>query len=166
VGPYDWRYYLSWEGRISRRDYMVGQQVIGLAGLFAALAPFVLSMFWSPFAMGGLIFAFFLVLVAVLSIPGSSLLIRRAHDLGWPAALSLAALLVPLTLVLALFARFGAFGRDAAEAQWLEVATATPLVIAVFAFAGVLSFWLMLKRGQPEANQYGPAPLVESVPSE
>ena len=111
-------------------------------------------------------FALFLVLVAVLSIPGSSLLIRRAHDLGWPAALSLAALLVPLALVLALFARFGAFGRDAAEAQWLEVATATPLVIAVFAFAGFLSFWLMLKRGQPEANQYGPAPLVESVPSE
>jgi uncharacterized membrane protein YhaH (DUF805 family) len=84
VGPYDWRYYLSWEGRISRRDYMVGQQVIGLAGLFAALAPFVLSMFWSPFAMGGLIFAFFLVLVAVLSIPGSSLLIRRAHDVMLP----------------------------------------------------------------------------------
>jgi uncharacterized membrane protein YhaH (DUF805 family) len=158
VGPYDWRYYLLWEGRISRRDYMIGQQVIGVAVFFAGLVPFAISLFWSPLAMGGFMLALFLVLVAVLSIPGSSLLIRRAHDLGWPAAISLAALLVPLALVLALFARFGVFGRDAAEAQWLEVATSTPLVIAVFAFAGFLSFWLILKKGQPEANQYGPAP--------
>ena len=157
MGPYDWRYYLSWDGRISRSDYMVGQQVIGLAGFFAALLPFVVSMFWTPLAASGFIFALFLVLFAALSIPGSSLLIRRAHDLGWPAALSLMALLVPLVFVLAMFARFGAFG--AAEAQWLGVATSTPLVLAVFAFAGFLSFWLMFKRGQPEANRYGPPPM-------
>lgn len=85
-------------------------------------------------------------------------MIRRAHDLGWPAALSIAALLVPLPFVTALFARFGLFGRDAADAQWLRVATSTPLVLAVFAFAGFLSFWLMFKKGKPEANPYGPAP--------
>ncbi len=158
MGPYDWRYYLSWEGRISRRDYMIGQQVIGLAGFFAAGVPFILSMFWLPLAMGGFMFALFLVVAAVLSIPGSSLLIRRAHDLGWPAALSIAALLVPLAFVFALIVRFGAFGRDTAEAQWLEVATSTPLVLVMFAFASFLSFWLMLKKGQPEANLYGPAP--------
>jgi uncharacterized membrane protein YhaH (DUF805 family) len=158
VGPYDWRYYLSWDGRISRRDYMAGQQVIGLAGFFVALVPLVISMSWTPPAMGGLVFALFLVLVAVLSIPGSSLLVRRAHDLGWPAALSLAALLVPLALVLALFARFGAFGREFAAAQWLELSTSTPLVLAVFAFASLLSFWLMFRKGQRGANRYGAAP--------
>jgi hypothetical protein len=31
-------------------------------------------------------------------------------------------------------------------------------VIAGFAFAGFLSFWLIFKKGQPEANRYGPAP--------
>lgn len=82
MGPYDWRYYLSWDGRISRRDYMVGQQVIGLAGFFSALVPFVVSMFWTHLATGGFLFVLFPVLVAALSIPGSSLLIRRAHDLG------------------------------------------------------------------------------------
>jgi uncharacterized membrane protein YhaH (DUF805 family) len=158
VGPYDWRYYLSWEGRISRRDYMVGQQVIGLAGFSIAIVPFVLSMFWTPVVTSGFLFGLFLVLVAVLSIPGSSLLVRRAHDLGWPAALSLAAVLLPLAFVLALLARFGAFGGAAAQAQWLAFATSTPLVLAVFAFAGFLSFWLMFKKGQSEANRYGPAP--------
>ena len=158
MGPYNWRYYLSWDGRISRCDYMVGQQVIGLAGFFVALVPFVISMFRTPLAMDGLMFALFLVLVVVLSIPGSSLLIRRAHDLGWPAALSMAALIVPLAFVLALFARFEAFGREAAEAQWLELATSTPMLLAVFAFASFLSFWLMFKEGQPEANRYGAAP--------
>jgi uncharacterized membrane protein YhaH (DUF805 family) len=158
VGPYDWHYYLSWDGRISRRDYMIGQQVIGLAGFFVALVPFVISMFWTPLAVGGLMFALFLVLAAVLSIPGSSLLVRRAHDFGWPAAVSLAALLVPLALVLALFAKFGAFGREVANAQWLELATSTPLVLAVFAFTSFLSFWLMFKKGQLEANRYGAAP--------
>ncbi len=159
MGPYDWRYYLSWDGRISRRDYMVGQQVIGLVGFFAALVPVVLSMFWTPLATSGFIVLLFLALVAALSIPGSSLLIRRAHDLGWPAVLSMTALLVPLVFVLALFARFGAFGPDAAKAQWLNVATSTPLVLAVFAFAGFLSLWLMFKKGQPEANRYGAAPV-------
>ncbi len=158
MGPYDWRYYLSWEGRISRRDYMIGQQVIGLAGFFAAIVPFVLSMFWTPLAMGEFLFGLFLVLVAVLSIPGSSLLVRRAHDLGWPAALSIAALLLQLAFVLALFVRVGAFGRDAAEAQWLGVATSTPLMLAMFAFVSILSFWLMFKKGQPQTSQYGPAP--------
>jgi uncharacterized membrane protein YhaH (DUF805 family) len=137
---------------------MVGQQVIGLAAFFAALVPFVISLYWTPLATSGLMFALFLVIIAVLSIPGSSLLIRRAHDLGWPAALSMAALLLPLAFVLALFARFGAFGRDAAGAQWLQVTTSAPLVLAVFAFVGLLSFWLMFKKGQPEANRYGAAP--------
>jgi len=157
VGPYDWRYYLSWTGRISRRDYMIGQQVIGLVRFFAALVPFVISMFWSPLATSGFIFALFFVLIVVLLIPGSSLLIRRAHDLGWPAALSLSTLLLPLAFVLTLFTRFGVFGREAAEAQWLAVATNTPLVIVVFAFAGFVSIWLTFKKGQPETNKYGPA---------
>jgi uncharacterized membrane protein YhaH (DUF805 family) len=159
MGPYDWRYYMSWHGRISRRDFMVGQQVIGVAGFFAALVPFVLSMFWTPIATGGFLFVLFLVLAAALSIPGSSLLIRRAHDLGWPAALSTTALLMPLVFVLAMFVRFGAFGANAAEAKWLDVATSTPLVLAVFAFSSFLSFWLMFKKGQPEENRYGPAPV-------
>lgn len=154
MGPYDWQYYLSWKGRISRRDYLVGQQVIGLAGFFAALVPFVLSMFWSPITTSGFIFALFSVLFAVFLIPGSSLLIRRGHDLGWPASLSFSALLLPLAFVFALFPRFG---RDAAKAQWLEVATSTPVIIVVFAFAGFCSLWLIVKKGQPEANQYGPA---------
>lgn len=153
MGPYDWRYYLSWEGRISRRDYMVGQQVIGLAGLGAGLALFALTTFWTSPATSGLIF----VLFFSLTIPGSSLLVRRAHDLGIPAALSTTAWLVPLAFVAALFARFGAFGRDAAEAQWLGAATSEPLALAVSAFAGVLFFGLMFKKGQPDANQYGPA---------
>jgi uncharacterized membrane protein YhaH (DUF805 family) len=159
MSPYDWRCYLSWDGRISRRDYMVGQQVIGLVGFFAALVPFALSMIWTPLATSGLLFVLLLVLVAALSIPCSSLLVRRAHDLGWPAVLSMTALLVPLVLALALFGRFGAFGSDAAEAQWLDIATSTPLVLAVLAFASILSFWLMFKKGQPEANRYGAAPV-------
>ena len=159
MGPYDWRYYLSWDGRISRRDFVVGQQVIGLAGFFVAVAALAITGFWPRVAMGGFTFALYLALIVALSIPGSSLFIRRAHDLGWPALFSVAALLVPLAFVLALFARFGAFGREVAEAQLLNLATSTPLVLAVFAFAGFLSFWLMFKKGQPEANRYGPAPV-------
>jgi len=159
MGPFAWRYYLSWEGRISRRDYMLGHQVIGLVGFCAALVLLVLSMFWTPVATGRFSILLFLVLIAALSIPGSSLLVRRAHDLGWPAVLSLTALLVPLVFVLAMLARFGAFGPDAAEAQWLGIATSTPLVLAVFAFAGFLSFGLMFKKGHSEANLYGPAPV-------
>lgn len=159
MGAFDWRYYLSWNGRISRRDYMVGQQVIGLAGFFAALGPFLLSMFWTPYLIGGGVFALFLILFfAVLFIPGSSLMIRRAHDLGWPAVFPLAALLLLAGFVAALFARFGAFGPGVADARWLEIATSTPFVLFVFASASFLSFWLIFKKGQPAPNRYGPAP--------
>jgi uncharacterized membrane protein YhaH (DUF805 family) len=159
MGPYNWRYYLSWHGRISRRDYIVGSQVIGLAGTVAVLVPFVLSMLWTPLATGGLLFVLFPVVAAALSIPGSSLLIRRAHDLGWPAALSTTALIVPLVFVLAMFVRFGTFGSDAAEAPWVYATTSSPLALVVFAFVSFLSLWLTFKKGQLEENRYGPAPV-------
>lgn len=154
MGLYDWRYYLTWNGRISPRDYMTGQVVIGVAGLIAALPLFAVLKFRAdqfalPFVIG---------LVAVLTIPGSSLLIRRAHDLGWPAAASLTASAVPLGLVLALFARSALFGHELAQAQWIRVATSVASVIAVFVFTGALSAILSLKSGRPAANRYGPAP--------
>lgn len=157
-GPYDWRYYLSWEGRIGPRAYMIGQQVIGVAGLFIALLLFGISMIWTGLANGGFTSSFFILLVAVLSIPGSSLLVRRAHDFGWPAAASLTAFLAPLGAVLALVVRIAYYGRESAQAEWLQLATSTPLVFAEFSVAGFLSLWLALKKGQPEANRYGAAP--------
>jgi uncharacterized membrane protein YhaH (DUF805 family) len=158
MDPFNWRYYLSWDGRISRRDYVVGQQVIGLAVLFLALGPFVLSMIWTPLATGGYLSVLLVVLVAAFSIPASSLLVRRAHDLGWPGALGLTPLFVLLALVLAGIARSEVFGPDASEAQWLDVATSAPLVLAMFSPASLLACWLMFKKGQSETNRYGPAP--------
>jgi uncharacterized membrane protein YhaH (DUF805 family) len=158
VGPYDWRYYLTWDGRIGRRDYMVGGQVIGAAGFFAGLGPLLLIMFWTSSPIGRGIAALFLaLLLGHLVILGSSLMVRRAHDLGWPALLPIAATLFGGGLVAASFARSWTFGSDVASARWLEIATSTPLVMAVIAVVGFVSLWLTAKEGQAGPNRYGPA---------
>jgi len=133
---------------------MVASQVLGLATFFITLPLFALSFFWSPSAT----FGFFPLVPIIVSIPGSSLFVRRAHDLGWPAALPIGALILTLAVALALMARFGVFGAAAAEPRWLAFATSTPLVMVVFGLGGLLSLWLTFVDGQPGANRYGPAP--------
>lgn len=155
LGPYDWQFYLTWQGRIGPRTYVIGGQVIGMATFFAALVPIGVSMFWMELETAPLLVPIILLLIAAITLAGSSLLVRRAHDLGWPAAIALAISALPLGLLLALVANIR---RGTSGAPLLENSVATPLVIAAFLLNGSLYFWLALKKGQPMENRYGAPP--------
>jgi uncharacterized membrane protein YhaH (DUF805 family) len=129
--------------------------VIGVAGFFAAIVPFGISLFGGNLGIAPLFLPILPLLLAILSISGSSLVVRRAHDLGWPAALVLAACLAPVGILLAPITLAANAGAGVA---WMESATSTPIMIAAFLFSGFLYFWLALKKGQPDANRYGPVP--------
>jgi len=157
VGPFDWQYYLTWEGRIGPGPFFVGGQVVGVAGLFAALPLIGISMFSAGPGTAKVIVSICLLLAAALAVPGSSLLVRRGHDFGWPAALSLTICLVPGVLLAGLIGLSANCYLGIFEVPWLKSAASTPAVISAFLLNGFLYFWLALKKGQPKANRYGAA---------
>jgi uncharacterized membrane protein YhaH (DUF805 family) len=150
---YDWRYHFTWKGRIGRREFAIAQQVMGLAALAATAPMIVLTMFWSNPGAG---FAVILFVIAVLHVPGSSVLVRRAHDLGWPAAIPLALMFLQIALVLVLVAGVGAFGRAIADAPVVRTLSGVPSLIICLLCASVSAAWFSFARGKPEANRYGP----------
>ena len=158
MGPYDWKFYWSWNGRISARSYLLGTQLVGLAGLVLTVPLFVLSAMRSPIVSGGSGLGLFLCIFLALCVPWSSLAIRRAHDLGWSGALPAITLITPLVVILFSWTAAGAFGK--AMQSW---AAGTGAVL-VFLFpvsaipAVCLSLWLNFRKGQHESNRYGPPP--------
>jgi uncharacterized membrane protein YhaH (DUF805 family) len=155
LGPFDWQFYLILKGRISPHAYVIGGQVIGMVVFCAAILPIGISMFWEELVTARLLLPIFLLFFAAIALPASSLVVRRAHDLGWPAAFALAISALPLALVVVVVAKAG---RGASGAPWLESSVVTPLGIAAFMLCGVLYFWLALKKGQPMQNRYGAPP--------
>jgi uncharacterized membrane protein YhaH (DUF805 family) len=132
----------------------VAQQVLGLGAFFVMIGPLLLSMFWTSANM----LVLFIVLFSAALLPGSSLVVRRGHDLGWPAIASLILALVPASLVALLVLRFGGYFRSLENAPWIESATRMPTIMIVFAGAAACSFWLTFKEGPHTPNRYGPAP--------
>ena len=95
-GLYDWQYYLTWQGRIGPRAYVIGGQMVGMAAFVAALLPIGVSLIWEELRTASLFLPVIFLLLAAITLPGSSLLVRRAHDLGWPAAFALTISVLPL----------------------------------------------------------------------
>jgi uncharacterized membrane protein YhaH (DUF805 family) len=151
-GLYDWQFHLTWKGRIGPRTYVIGSQVLSMAAFFAALLPIGVSLIWEELRTASLFLPVIFLLLAAITLPGSSLLVRRAHDLGWPAAFALTISVLPLGFLVALVANIG---RGASGAP----SVTTPAVIAAFLLNGFLYFWLALKKGQPTENRYGAPPV-------
>lgn len=155
MDPFEWRNYLTWEGRINRRDYMIGSQVVGMVGFFVGLLLIVPAFLWPQIVRSGVFFALVFLLIAALCVPSSSLLVRRAHDHGWPAFVSLGIFFLPLALVSAFFLTIFVTGR---EPDFPRAIGTTPLFWVVMLMAVVVSYWLGFKKGQPVANRYGNPP--------
>jgi uncharacterized membrane protein YhaH (DUF805 family) len=148
--------FLTWSGRINRvylwKALFVLALVSALVGLFCALAVITAAALlrWgdpSP-AIAIVLFA----LTVLGTILGTSLLVRRAHDLGLPAA----AIFAPVLLVLSY-----SLARELALSFWPEawsVLVAPPVTTLIGAPAVLLALALYLGPGTKGENRYGPAP--------
>lgn len=106
------------------------------------------------------------VLIGVGLIPLSALFAQRAHDIGLSA-------FVPLSLFLVLAAPMltvmdyepGVFGRALARAAYeagLDAVTLYPFVIIGNGLWMAFAIFMIVKKGQPNANRFGLPPALTS----
>jgi uncharacterized membrane protein YhaH (DUF805 family) len=151
----NWRdLFTSFDGRISRKPFIVGMIVLSVSALFGMALTFVLGFSGMPFVLTIAL----LILIPVATIfPSIALVAKRLHDRNRPASWA-AYFFVPVYLD---------FGIDALRI----VADSTPLSV-IGSVAGLVSLgatiWLCIEGGilpgTTGLNRYGPDPLA-STPS-
>jgi uncharacterized membrane protein YhaH (DUF805 family) len=130
-------------GRLSRLPYFIAGLVLSVAVFLLAGGVMVLSvgaLFTGMAAFG--LFGMLMIFAVILGAGYCSvvLMIKRLHDMGLPGWHS------AWIMLLFAIAQFG----DPDD----------PSILAALASLGALgaTLWLLFRRGEPYANQYGPAP--------
>ncbi|MEZ6024198.1 MAG: DUF805 domain-containing protein [Hyphomonadaceae bacterium] len=158
-----WRHFFSWKGRIGRRTFFGGY--VTLCFVSGAVRVLVLGplmfMDWTSFET---INAVGFVLIGAGFVPLSALFAQRVHDLGWSAFIPLvlfAMLAAPMFTVMD-FAT-GVFGyalARVAHLAGLDVAGMFPIVMIGNGLWMLFVIYVIVRKGQPEANRFGPSPTL------
>ena len=152
----NWRYVLtSYEGRISRRVFLIGLMGLSLASFVALVVVSLLGAAGMPLSlvMGAIVFI--LIMTVYLSIPP---VVKRLHDRDRPGSWA-AFYFVPTLL---------GYGMTALRFRIdsIPLAVASELVNLIGLAA---SIWLIVDagilKGTPGPNRYGPDPLAEAAPA-
>ncbi len=159
------------KGRLNRKNYIIGVIIFWILGFVASvpswiilyaqhldkfrtlseleLNKFIASQF-SIFSVGGIIFYILTLVVLFLSL---SIYTRRLHDLGKSGALAI--LIVLDFLVKRIFAEWvllSGFKADISTIWILQIPNLVSIAIGIFVI------YLMIKKGENRANQYGEIP--------
>lgn len=145
---------LSWRGRIGRRDFAVAlMSQAFIAAIFASSAALL--------ALLELRSPTWLVLGAMIGTCGAptlALLVRRGHDLGWPAGTIVFFLGWAAFMLAVRFMGGGMLGADIANSGFVMRLNSLPLELLAFAPLAAQVPVMLTYRGQPEENQFGPPP--------
>ena len=136
--------FLSANGRIGQKDFWIGFLILFVAGLVLGMIP-VLGI---------------LVSIALIY-PWVCLFTKRLHDFGKTGWLQLAPVGINIVLgVIAVMIGGGAAAFSGDSAGGLMAAFANMGIFLVIMLLVNLAFllWVGLSKGDPAANQYGPAP--------
>jgi uncharacterized membrane protein YhaH (DUF805 family) len=158
-----WRHFFSWKGRIGRRTFFGGYIALCfLSGALGMLGIGLLTLmgmtdFETINSMG-------FVLIGVGFIPLSALFAQRAHDIGWSALILLGLFVVlaaPMFTVLD--SGSGVFGYALARVAYsagLDMAGLFPIVMIGNGLWMLFAIFLIVRKGQTEANRFGPPPAL------
>lgn len=161
--------YISFKGRITRRQYCVHAAALGMFAS-AALIVLLLAFFIVPIvkgpSLGALTFIFIAMVVVCLfgAFWTLTITVRRLHDTGQHGTFLIAVAFAYL-LFMIIFTSVGYFwvARDMGTPSWSMV-FALRVVSAGFDLAmGVVSWCIFYRRGNIGTNKFGPDPLPADV---